>query len=628
MKKNACVVLVSGALWLTAVLPALGQSSSISGSRHDLSINGQGPVKAATENQVCVFCHAPHGASPAVPLWNHTLSQSIYTPYNSSTFVQTSPQMVSQRSKLCLSCHDGSIAELGQTVNNGLIATTGPMPSTGLVGKNSSLSSDHPFGFQMPAVDDGEISLSLAAPQPKTNDPAVKLYNNAIECVTCHEPHDPGRDTAFEFMVRSNNNGAICIACHDPSRGILAGWNSGAHAIASNRVSVPSGLPYTDPGMVLTNACSSCHVGHNAPGTGIRLLRGAEDAYSTCANCHGSVANVTPALPDLISDLNKKVYSHPILSSTGLHDPVEALPVTAARHSACQDCHNPHTSQIPQGTPVPPAVGGSQTGTSGIAAADGVTVLKPAANQFEICFKCHGNSNNKPQSAGFALFGPTPYRNSYNVLPDPYNVRLEMQSTATRHNVTQPSRGNVSPSLRPAMLDLNGNATAKLLRGAGLFLYCTDCHNSDSARGMAGLGPNGPHGSNNFHLLERRYSYDTPPAVAGSATSGPAYNSGVTGPYALCDKCHDLDNTLVTQSATQDTVFHQHYLHVSTVGTSCSTCHASHGVQNGTTISNRHLVDFDKTIVGADDKGRLYIDTSAQSCYLTCHGVVHNPKTY
>lgn len=628
MAKSAVLRILGVALLLAVAVPALGQSSSISGSRHDLSINGQGPVNAVTEKQVCVFCHASHGAKPAVPLWNHTLSESQYTPYNSSTFVQTPSQSVSQRSKLCLSCHDGTVAQMGQTVANGLIPTSGVMPSTEMVGKNSSLSADHPFGFQMPAVDDGELRLSLTAPPPTTTDPAVKLYSNAIECVTCHEPHDPSRDTAFQFMVRDNKNGAICVACHDTARGVLTGWSLGAHAGASNRVGLDSGLPYADPSMVSTNACSSCHVGHNAPGTGIRLLRGAEDAYSTCANCHGSAANVTPALLDVVSDLNKKLYSHPVLTSTGEHDPAEAIPVTNSRHSACQDCHNPHASQIVQGTPIPPAIEGSLSGVVGIAATDGITTITPAANQYEICFKCHANSNNKPQNATYISYGHSPYRSTYDSLADPYNVRLDLQSTATRHNVTLPSRGNVAPSLRANMLDLNGSATGRPLQGAGLYLYCTDCHNSDSARISRGVGPNGPHGSNNYHLLERRYDYDTAPASAGGITAGPAYSSGISGPYAICDKCHDLDNTLVTLSSSQDTVFHSHYEHVKVVGVSCSTCHASHGVQGGTTINNGHLVNFDKSIVGADDKGRLYIDTAAKACYLTCHGVLHNPKNY
>jgi hypothetical protein len=255
-------------------------------------------------------------------------------------------------------------------------------------------------------------------------------------------------------------------------------------------------------------------------------------------------------------------------------------------------------------------------------------VLKPAINQYEICFKCHANSTNKPQNVSYSAYGRTPYRLTYSSVPDPYNVRLNLQSTVARHNVTQPSRGNIAPSLRPAMLDLNGSPTGRSLVGAGLYLYCTDCHNNNAARISGGTGANGPHASNYYHLLERRYDYDVVPATPGSSTIGPAYSSGLLGPYAICDKCHDLDNSLLSQSSASDTVFHRHYEHVVQDGTSCSTCHASHGIQAGTSISSAHLINFDTRIVGPDDKGRLYIDTSARSCYLTCHGVVHNPMSY
>jgi len=39
--------------------------------------------------EICVFCHTPHGASPAVPLWNHDLSALTYTAYDSPTMDAT-----------------------------------------------------------------------------------------------------------------------------------------------------------------------------------------------------------------------------------------------------------------------------------------------------------------------------------------------------------------------------------------------------------------------------------------------------------------------------------------------------------------------------------------------------------
>ena len=120
-------LLLGAAVWLAGLLPLTAQtSSSITGSGHDLSVTGPGPVTSAS-NDLCVFCHIPHGGRPAVPLWNHQLSSLDYSLYTSSTYSQVNPGGVSQRSKLCLSCHDGTVA-VGQTAGGGYIATSGSEP--------------------------------------------------------------------------------------------------------------------------------------------------------------------------------------------------------------------------------------------------------------------------------------------------------------------------------------------------------------------------------------------------------------------------------------------------------------------------------------------------------------------
>ena len=56
------------------------------------------------------------------------------------------------------------------------------------------------------------------------------------------------------------------------------------------------------------------------------------------------------------------------------------------------------------------------------------------------------------------------------------------------------------------MLNLDGiSNNPRSLSGAGTQLFCTDCHNADDNREFRGSGPNGPHGSQYSHILERRY---------------------------------------------------------------------------------------------------------------------------
>ncbi|HHW14550.1 MAG TPA: hypothetical protein GXX28_06420, partial [Firmicutes bacterium] len=92
-------------------------------TKHNLSISGPGPIKATSETRVCVFCHIPHNASPAVPLWGHAVNSGSYTIYASSTIQGTTGQP-NGSSKLCLACHDGAVA-LGAVVRSYSYPTAG-----------------------------------------------------------------------------------------------------------------------------------------------------------------------------------------------------------------------------------------------------------------------------------------------------------------------------------------------------------------------------------------------------------------------------------------------------------------------------------------------------------------------
>jgi hypothetical protein len=88
---------------------------------------------------------------------------------------------------------------------------------------------------------------------------------------------------------------------------------------------------------------------------------------------------------------------------------------------------------------VPPALQASLLGASGVDRATGATALRPAANEYEICFKCHANSTNKPQTnSAYSVYGRTVVRQTFASVADPHNIRLDFNTTLSRHNVTQP----------------------------------------------------------------------------------------------------------------------------------------------------------------------------------------------
>ena len=94
------------------VTPVLGQPAGVASTLHNLSASGSGEVRALSETQICKFCHIPHNAVTPVPLWGHTLSRAQYTTPRVAN-KEGRMESVAQpdgSSRLCLSCHDGTVA--------------------------------------------------------------------------------------------------------------------------------------------------------------------------------------------------------------------------------------------------------------------------------------------------------------------------------------------------------------------------------------------------------------------------------------------------------------------------------------------------------------------------------------
>jgi predicted CXXCH cytochrome family protein len=594
-----------------SAVPLFATSSKIAviGSQHDLSATGSGPVKSGSL-EACVFCHAPHNVNPNItPLWDHTLSSQSYTTYSSSTYTSGIQTPGAGSSKLCLSCHDGTVA-VGLTVTQGQIATSGSMNSSDVFGSN--LSTSHPVS--MTPADDGSLAPSLFNNPPSTNDPSVKLVGAKVECTTCHDPHVPRNDTAVPmFLVRSNAGGSLCLACHDPTRtqpNFLNGWTTSAHATASSS-NVPTTAGFGAYGNVAADACSNCHLGHNNA-VGPRNQRALEEA--ACTPCH-SGANVSPPLLNVTAEFSK-TYAHPTMTVSGVHDPAEALPVNNTRHAECADCHNPHTAVAQAGTALPPAIQSAMSGTLGW---DTITRQTPAAREYLVCYKCHADSTNKPLTSSY---GRTAVRYPQGNLPtgpniprpgDQYNLALKFAG-AISHNVAGNSVMTTTVgSLLGNMLDVNKNPMANRPLTRTSYVYCVDCHDNNQARSNNGTGPNGPHGSTFSHLLAFNLYQDTGGGGGGGTTA-----------YDLCARCHNIT------TLRNDTGVHNKHLS-GDVNAGCTVCHDPHGVVGGSTVSNFAMVNLDTTIAKAPNGGTFYGVTYSGgriTCYLTCHGENHNPQSY
>ncbi|MFQ5700933.1 MAG: hypothetical protein ACE5HU_03725, partial [Acidobacteriota bacterium] len=205
-------------------------------------------------------------------------------------------------------------------------------------------------------------------------------------------------------------------------------------------------------------------------------------------------------------------------------------------------------------TATAPAVTGALAGTWGIDSAG--AQRDPASSQYEVCYKCHADSANKPQESGL----PYPPYTSRQIVQ--FNTRLEFDPlNPSHHAVEAPGQNPDVPSLLPPY------STASII-------YCTDCHNSDSSPSGGGTGASGPHGSIFNHILERNL-------VVGSKNAG----SNFGAMYALCFKCHSQTSIM------GDNSFGEHKKHVDREGVSCIVCHDPHGISatQGNSTNNSHL---------------------------------------
>jgi predicted CXXCH cytochrome family protein len=573
----------------------------------------------------CTFCHAPHsGVGGNTPLWNQTLSSQTYTPYTSTTYKQqgSAQPILGKSTSLCLSCHDGTVA-VGQSAAYGKIPVTGSMNNVDVFGTN--LGDSHPFSLVLPIKDAPDLAASIAA-QGVTADPtqAVKLVAGNVECTSCHNAHVQGIDTvAQKFLVRDSSNGQLCLACHDPNRVVtgqinpLAGWTASIHAISTNQAAGTGNIGLYPT--VATNACTSCHMEHNASGPA-RLMRpstpaapGIDPSTQDCISCHSGPGNISPAAPNVYAEFAK--MSHLLPAGTNGHDAAEPAILNNNRHATCVDCHSPHTGNALTLFSAPPAIRPPQAGASGVSGIDGITVLTPAVNQYETCFRCHGSSVGKQV---LIKYGYLPSRlvfsgDALNLVP-----QLSPSSTSS-HPVTHDRSSPLpQPSLLANMLNQNGTASSRLV---GTRIFCTDCHASDDSREFGGSGPAGPHGSIYPHILERNYQF-TQAAVRGGIVNNtyPTPDLSPQGPYALCAKCHDLNNIMSNAS------WSQHSRHVSSDGFSCSVCHTAHGLGSlSAGVSGERLINFDIAVVGQNQTSPITYNRASNTCTLTCHNAAHNP---
>lgn len=390
---KAGLALLLGVSFLTGIVKNSPAAivSNVGGTKHNLSaaMDGVGVVplrgvKATSESQICVFCHTPHGAnqSIATPLWNRSLSTATYVPYMSASMDATATQP-SGDSKLCLSCHDGTLAIgtvgvlnsqgnslISMSGTNGGLMPNGQGANTGFtrnIGIN--LNNDHPISFPYNTAlggstgADGELRSPPVVVVGKTivgnssigQKPTFPLQNDQLQCTTCHDPHLRDTNAAnppLKFLrgnrlqkvqplggEYSQSNDIMCLACHD-----MAGlsWSNSSHAneLVADETYIDSAsiLREFPIGTAVWQAsCLNCHDAHTVEGSR-RLVRegttdlstpkrgGSSAIEQSCYQCHNLLGTsiletATPPnnTPDIKSDFALN-FRMPITLQPETHD--------------------------------------------------------------------------------------------------------------------------------------------------------------------------------------------------------------------------------------------------------------------------------------------------------------------
>lgn len=191
-------------------------SGSITNSAHDLR------REIGPDADICITCHTPHQTeidASRAPLWNPANPVPAYALYGSSA-MHAKRHLPGRNSKLCLSCHDGTLA----TDRSG--AATGASMTPALRNLGNTLVNHHPVGFV--------YHRALVTPYGSLSDPGVKtvtigldeqsrtgtvagvlLIDGKVECSSCHDVHNTFT-VGTKALVRVTAGGrAICLACHE-----------------------------------------------------------------------------------------------------------------------------------------------------------------------------------------------------------------------------------------------------------------------------------------------------------------------------------------------------------------------------------------------------------------------------
>jgi predicted CXXCH cytochrome family protein len=200
------IVILSLCFCVAAATMAMGV---ITDSKHDFSSESWNDT-----GEICVVCHAPHGGAPLAdaPLWSHSLTVQSFTLYSSGTLDAGDLGQPVGTTRLCLSCHDGTIAL------DSFGGDTGSNTIEDVVAPGGNLNTEHPISFTYDAAlatsDGGLYNPTTTSSGLGGTISDDMLFGGKMECSSCHDVHNAA-GAADDLLVKDNAGSNLCLTCHN-----------------------------------------------------------------------------------------------------------------------------------------------------------------------------------------------------------------------------------------------------------------------------------------------------------------------------------------------------------------------------------------------------------------------------
>ncbi len=178
----------------------------------------------------CKPCHTAQNNFTEIatmPIWDQQSTNLFFEVYSSKT-MDSKPDQPNGKSKLCLSCHDGTVA----MQSHGGIPDNESQFSSG--NQTLDLRDDHPISF---VYDSALVKVDHGLYDPYTTLSGLGgtieedlLENGKMECTSCHDVHISRNTegckgchiqgvngiirTISLSLWKSNDKSALCLTCH------------------------------------------------------------------------------------------------------------------------------------------------------------------------------------------------------------------------------------------------------------------------------------------------------------------------------------------------------------------------------------------------------------------------------